>query len=90
MRGPYPGLGERSICPFSQAGEAPRVVALALFWLTRWGGASISAQALNDTLRACGYVEALRQEVERLEGRVAYLPSFANSERIGATHRSRT
>ncbi len=73
------GMSERSVYRFNRVGEAPRVVALALFWLTRWGRSAVHSQATNDAIRACGYVEALRRDVERLEGRIAHLLTLANS-----------
>lgn len=73
------GISERSVYRFNRDGHAPRVASLALFWLTRWGRSSVSAQATNDAIQACGYVAALRDQVQRLEGRVAHLVSLANS-----------
>ena len=72
-------LSERSVYRFNQAGEAPRVASLALFWLTSWGRAAVHAQAVNDAIRACGYVDALKHDVARLEARVAHLLSLGNS-----------
>lgn len=72
------GLGVRTVRRYNQHGSAPRAVAMALFWLTRWGRSEINAAAVNDARVACGYVAALRRQVVELEGRVAYLGGLAH------------
>lgn len=56
-------LGVSTVYRYNQAGQAPKSVCLALFWLTRWGRSAVHAQAVNDALVACSYVDALRREV---------------------------
>ena len=73
------GVSERSVYRFNQAGDAPRVASLALFWLTRWGRSSAHAQATTDAIRVCGYAEALQRDAERLEARIAHLLTLGNS-----------
>ena len=71
------GIGLRTVYRYNQTGEAPKVALLALFWLTRWGRSAVHAQATNDAIRACGYVESLRAEVRRLEGNVRQLAALS-------------
>ena len=71
------GIGLRTVYRYNQTGEAPKVALLALFWLTRWGRSSVHAQATNDAILACGYVESLRAEVRRLEGNVRQLAALS-------------
>jgi len=71
------GIGRRTVYRYNRTGTAPRVVCLAVFWLTSWGRAAVHAQAVNDARIACGYVEALRADVRRLEGNVEHLSRLA-------------
>lgn len=61
------GLSERTVYRYNAAGQAPKSVCLAIFWLTRWGQALVHTNATNDALMAVGYAEALRREVEQLK-----------------------
>ena len=72
------GIGERTVYRYTQTGCAPRVALLALFWLTRWGRSAVHAQATNDAIVACGYVEGLKREVQRLQGTVSHLSALTN------------
>ena len=82
------GTGVRTVYRWNAAGRAPRSAQLALFWLTRWGRASVHAQATNDAMVACGLVSALRRDVARLEAERAHLLAIgfgsANDPLIGA------
>jgi len=60
------GLSTRTIYRYNQTGDAPRVVLLALFWLTRWGRSEVHTRATNDAIMACGYVAGLKREIDRL------------------------
>ncbi len=71
------GISKRSVYRYSQLGYAPRVVNLALFWLTSWGRASVHAQATNDAQVAVGLVNALRSDIVRLEGQVRHLSQLS-------------
>ena len=73
------GLSERSVYRYTQAGDAPRVAMLALFWLTRWGRNAVHTQATNDALQACNYVQLLRADVVRLEGELAHVLALADT-----------
>lgn len=42
------GVQARTVARWRTQGHAPRPVALALFWLTRWGRSQIDCQAVND------------------------------------------
>ena len=71
------GLSLRSIQRYNATGAAPRVVCLAIFWLTSWGRNAVHTQAHNDAQLMTGYVGALVRQVEALQAQVGYL------ERIG-------
>ncbi len=59
-------ISERTIYRYNRAGNAPRAICLALFWLTRWGRAEIDARAVFDAQMAAGFAEALHREVQQL------------------------
>jgi len=71
------GVHERTVWGWMAKGAAPRPASLALFWESRWGRSSISAQAVNGERWARGQVHALEREKATLLARVAYL------ERVG-------
>lgn len=73
------GLSVRTVYRYNRTGEAPRVVLLALFWLTSWGRSAVHAQAWNDAQVAVGYVEALRRQVAQLEADVARLVALGHT-----------
>jgi len=73
------GLGVRTVYRYNQTGEAPRVVLLALFWLTSWGRSQVHTQAWNDATLAVSYVEALKRQVAQLEADVARLVALGHS-----------
>lgn len=73
------GLGVRTVRRYNATGRVPRSSLLALFWLTRWGRSAVHAQATNDAILACSYVEALRRQVAHLEGEVIRLVALNNS-----------
>ena len=84
------GISKRSVYRYSQVGYAPRVVNLALFWLTSWGRASVHAQATNDAMVAVGLVDALRSDIARLENNVRHLSALsygsANAPLVRGSH----
>ncbi len=67
------GLSLRTVQRYNSTGEAPRVVCLAVFWLTQWGRNAVHTQAHNDAQLMVGYVESLRREVEAMHGQVEHL-----------------
>ncbi len=71
------GISERTVYRYHQAGHAPRVVLLALFWLTRWGRSAVHVQATNDALMAVSLVRGLESDLKRLSAQVSHL------ERLG-------
>jgi predicted DNA-binding transcriptional regulator AlpA len=71
------GIAERTVYRYNQTGHAPRVVSMALFWLTRWGRSAVHTQATNDAAMACSLVAGLERHVKELTGQLAYL------ERLG-------
>lgn len=71
------GIGERSVYRYHRNGHAPRVVLLALFWLTRWGRSAVHTQATNDALMAVSLVRGLERRIGELSAQVSHL------ERLG-------
>ncbi len=67
------GVSERSVYRYHQAGHAPRVVMLALFWLTRWGRSAVHTQATNDAVMAVALVRGLNDRIAQLAGQVEHL-----------------
>lgn len=73
------GVGLSTVYRYNQLGRAPRACQLALFWLTRWGRSSVHAQATNDAIVACGYVESLRRQVHELQLDLGRVLALSNS-----------
>lgn len=73
------GLSVRTVYRYNQTGEVPRVVLLALFWLTSWGRSAVHTQAWNDAQLALSYVGALRAQVARLEADLAHVAALGQS-----------
>lgn len=72
------GVSVRTIKRYNATGKAPRSACLALFWLTSWGRSAVHAQAVNDAMVACSYVEALRRQIGELEGTVQHLKAIGH------------
>jgi hypothetical protein len=72
------GVSIRTVYRWNAAQEAPRCAAMALFWLTKWGQSHVNAQAVNDAAMACGYVSALRRELEDARRELAYVSRLTN------------
>ena len=60
------GVGTRTVYRWNQAGSAPRMACLALYWLTRWGRSAVHTQATNDALMAVQLASALERERDTL------------------------
>ncbi len=73
------GVSVRTVYRYNRTGEAPRVVLLALFWLTSWGRSAVHAQAWNDAQVAVSYVASLRRRVDQLEADVSRLAALGQS-----------
>lgn len=71
------GISERTVYRYHQTGQAPRVVLLALFWLTRWGRSAVHTQATNDAVMAVSLVRGLERRIGELSAQVSHL------ERLG-------
>lgn len=65
------GIGTRSVYRYNRTGQAPRVVCLAVYWLTRWGRSQVHTQAVNDAALAAGYASALEDELDRTKRQLA-------------------
>jgi len=72
---------------WNRAGQAPKMAALALFWLTRWGHSQIHADATNDATLAAQLVRSLSAERDQLTLRLKALEAEqrATPELIGFT-----
>jgi hypothetical protein len=81
------GVGRTTVYRWNRAGSAPKVAALALFWLTRWGHSQIHADATNDAILAAQLVRSLSAERDQLELRLKALEAEqrATPELIGFT-----
>jgi predicted DNA-binding transcriptional regulator AlpA len=64
------GVSRATVYRWNAAGRAPRVAALALFWLTRWGRSAVHTQATNDALLAVALARSLSEERQRLRDQV--------------------
>jgi len=60
------GVGRSTVYRWNSAGAAPRVAALAMFWLTRWGRSEIDAKATNDALMAVQLARSLADTLAAL------------------------
>ncbi len=72
------GVSVRTVKRYNQAGQAPRAVCLALYWLTRWGRSAVHAQAVNDAVLASQLADALQRRVTDLEGLVSHLQEIGH------------
>ena len=58
------------------ADQAPRAVALALFWETRWGQSIVDCDAVNQARMQEGLNRALKNENASLRARIARLEAL--------------
>lgn len=72
------GIGERTVQRYNATGHAPRVVCLAVFWVTRWGRSSVNAQATNDACLMANYVRSMHAHANALSSQVEHLLSIGN------------
>lgn len=68
----------RTVRRWMLAGEAPRPVLLALFWVSRWGQSAMECDIYNDVMLRLGIARSLAEESERLAGRMAHLAGIAD------------
>lgn len=85
------GIGVRTVHRYNAQDAAPRVVCLALFWLTRWGRSAVNAQAINDAIVSVQLARSLSQEVQQLRLQVQHLQALgsfgaANEPLLGGPH----
>lgn len=78
------GVGVRTVYRWNQAGSAPRMACLALFWLTRWGRSQVHTQAVNDALMAASLARSLADERDLLQAQLARVLSLVDT---GAANR---
>lgn len=60
------GVDERTARRWQKAGNAPRPVLLALFWLTRWGRSALDAEMTNRAAVLTQLSECQSRELSRL------------------------
>jgi predicted DNA-binding transcriptional regulator AlpA len=65
------GISRRSIYRYEATGHAPRVVLLALFWLTRWGRSEVDCDAVNRARLATAQARSLHDELKRTRRQLA-------------------
>jgi predicted DNA-binding transcriptional regulator AlpA len=65
------GISRRSVYRYEASGRAPRVVLLALFWLTRWGRSEVECDAVNRAQLATATAAALADELKRARRQLA-------------------
>ena len=82
------GKSPRTIHRYNATGCAPRVVCLAVFWLTRWGRSAVHAQAHNDAVTMAGLANSLRSERDAFQGEARRLRTKCDRLKI-AIHRLR-
>lgn len=85
------GIGVRTVYRYHRENQAPRSVALALFWLTRWGRSQVYTQAVNDCQMAVSYANALEAELNRTRVHLEHVLALsdsgaANAPLIGDSH----
>lgn len=62
------GVSLRTLQRYQASGNAPRAVYLTLWFESRWGLATLHAQAFNEAQHARAWVASLERECERLRG----------------------
>lgn len=78
------GVGRSSVYRWNSTQRPPRMAALALFWLTRWGHSAIHTQATNDAILAVQLARALSEERLQLRDQVAQLTEANEALRLQA------
>ena len=73
------GVSERTVYRWNQAGCAPRMALLALFWLTRWGRSEVDTRATNDAILAVSYVRSLTDRVRQLEVELQHVLAISDT-----------
>jgi predicted DNA-binding transcriptional regulator AlpA len=63
----------RTVRRWLKAGHAPRPVALALYWLTRWGQSEIDAHLTDRARLLASMVDCLNRELSTLRNRLQAL-----------------
>ena len=76
-------VGRSTVYRWHAAHQAPRVAALALFWLTRWGRSAVHTQATNDATMAVQYARALTEERLQLRDQVRQLEDLNRRLQLG-------
>lgn len=72
------GVSPASARRWVQQDSAPRPVALALWWLTRWGMSVIECEAVNAAAINAGLVRSLQDDLARSRAQLAHLVNLAD------------
>jgi hypothetical protein len=72
------GVPVAAVRRWARAEQAPRSVALALFWLTRWGRSQLDTQLFNEARLQAQLADALRRELAHERERMARLLAAAD------------
>lgn len=67
------GISLQTLKKYSKAGQAPRVVLLALFWETRWGRSAANTEAANFATVQHRLANSLERENKKLKEQMAML-----------------
>ena len=79
-------VGQQTIRRWRQAGTAPRVASLALFYESAWGYSLLETTAYNGAMFSRREVESLRNENIRLKARIAYLERLSVGGHFGSAN----
>lgn len=74
--GKWLGVSERTIWNYHRAGQAPRAVMLALFWLTPWGDSALNTDRENEVKVLQSLTVAQGHELSTLRLRIARLEAI--------------
>ncbi len=70
------GVSERTVRRWMRAGQAPRVVLLALFWVSRWGRSALDVELQHDAMLYRALARSLEKERDDLRHRLQRLGSI--------------
>ncbi|KQW76581.1 hypothetical protein ASC67_02710 [Methylibium sp. Root1272] len=79
----YLGVCKRSIRRWQTSGKAPRLVLLALSWVSRWGQSAIACEAHNDAVMYAGMVRCLQEELRDQVARKRWPRPIPTRSKVG-------
>lgn len=72
------GVTTRTVFRWLKDDEAPRAVALALFWETKWGRSAVECRAVNDAVLQAQLARCRQDEAEKRLAQVQHLLAVGN------------